>query len=174
MVARTRLFVKLYVHCLFSYKPCPSSEVQSDVVFCTCVWIPFKIFRFLSFYLHVTFSSPYNIITMHCCLLLQLAGLYQQSTCLHLHRPCCCGCPWLQKESLPWSTHAPGEKIFGGHTSSLLVRVSTGGFLRRFIELINSSQLEIKWNANLMQIGNFIDVILARHVSGTYTHHQEH
>jgi len=25
-----------------------------------------------------------------------------------------------------------------------------------------------------MQLGNFIDVLLARHVSGTYAHHQEH
>ena len=33
---------------------------------------------------------------------------------------------------------------------------------------------EIKWNANLMQQGNFTDVFLARHVSGTYAHHQEH
>jgi len=33
---------------------------------------------------------------------------------------------------------------------------------------------EIKWNANLMQLGNFIDVSLARHVSGTYAYHQEH
>jgi len=33
---------------------------------------------------------------------------------------------------------------------------------------------EIKWNANLMQLGNFIDVFLARHVSGTYARHQEH
>jgi len=34
---------------------------------------------------------------------------------------------------------------------------------------------EIKWNANFMQQGNFlIDVFLARHVSGTYAHHQEH
>ena len=33
---------------------------------------------------------------------------------------------------------------------------------------------EITWNANLMQQGNFIDVFLARHVSGTYAHHQEH
>jgi len=33
---------------------------------------------------------------------------------------------------------------------------------------------EIKWNANLMQLGNFIDVFLARHISGTYAHHQEH
>ena len=33
---------------------------------------------------------------------------------------------------------------------------------------------EIIWNANLMQQGNFIDVFLARHVSGTYIHHQEH
>ena len=33
---------------------------------------------------------------------------------------------------------------------------------------------EIKWNANLTQLGNFIRVFLARHVSGTYAHHQEH
>jgi len=26
----------------------------------------------------------------------------------------------------------------------------------------------------LKQLGNFIDVFLARHVSGTYAHHQEH
>ena len=33
---------------------------------------------------------------------------------------------------------------------------------------------KIIWNANLMQQGNFIDVFLARHISGTYAHHQEH
>jgi len=33
---------------------------------------------------------------------------------------------------------------------------------------------ELKRNANLMKLGNFIDVFLPRHVSGTYTHHQEH
>ena len=33
---------------------------------------------------------------------------------------------------------------------------------------------EIIWNANLMQQGNLINVFLARHVSGTYAHHQEH
>ena len=33
---------------------------------------------------------------------------------------------------------------------------------------------EIISNANLMQQGNFIDVFLARHVSGTHAHHQEH
>ena len=33
---------------------------------------------------------------------------------------------------------------------------------------------EIMWNVNLMQQGNFINVFLARHVSGTYAHHQEH
>jgi len=33
---------------------------------------------------------------------------------------------------------------------------------------------EIKWNAILMQLDNFIDVFLARHVSGIYAHHQEH
>jgi len=32
---------------------------------------------------------------------------------------------------------------------------------------------EIMWNTNLMQIGNFINAFLARHVSGTYAHHQE-
>jgi len=32
----------------------------------------------------------------------------------------------------------------------------------------------INWNANLMQQGNFINVFLARHVSGTYAHHHEH
>jgi len=30
----------------------------------------------------------------------------------------------------------------------------------------------IKWNANLMRQCNVIDVFLARHVSGTYTHHR--
>jgi len=33
---------------------------------------------------------------------------------------------------------------------------------------------EIMRNANLMQLGNFIDVSLTGHVSGTYAHHQEH
>ena len=33
---------------------------------------------------------------------------------------------------------------------------------------------EIILNANLMQQGNFIDVFLVRHVSGTYAHYQEH
>ena len=37
-----------------------------------------------------------------------------------------------------------------------------------------TSEDELNWNANLMQLGNFIDVFLARHVSGTYAHHQEH
>jgi len=39
---------------------------------------------------------------------------------------------------------------------------------------LNKITFEIKWNANLMQQGNFIDVFLARHVSGAYAHHQEH
>jgi hypothetical protein len=34
--------------------------------------------------------------------------------------------------------------------------------------------LEIMWNYNLMQLGNFINIFLAQHVSGTYAHHQEH
>ena len=33
---------------------------------------------------------------------------------------------------------------------------------------------EIMWKANLMQHGNFIDIFLARHVSGTYAQHQQH
>jgi len=36
------------------------------------------------------------------------------------------------------------------------------------------AQYEIVWNANLMQQGNFINIFLARHISGTYAHHQEH
>ena len=32
---------------------------------------------------------------------------------------------------------------------------------------------EIIWNANLMQKGNFINALLARHVSGTYANHEE-
>ena len=36
------------------------------------------------------------------------------------------------------------------------------------------TSVEIIQNANLMQQGNFINVFLARHVSGTYAHHQEH
>jgi len=33
---------------------------------------------------------------------------------------------------------------------------------------------EIARNVNLMQQGNFINVFLARYVSGIYAHHQEH
>ena len=36
------------------------------------------------------------------------------------------------------------------------------------------SYSEITINANLIQQGTFINVFLARHVSGTYVHHQEH
>ena len=38
---------------------------------------------------------------------------------------------------------------------------------------VNFYKNEIKLNAISMQLGNFIDVFLARHVSGTYAHHQE-
>ena len=37
-----------------------------------------------------------------------------------------------------------------------------------------SHPYEMMWNANLVHQGNFIDIFLARHVSGTYAHHQEH
>ena len=40
-------------------------------------------------------------------------------------------------------------------------------------ELLRYQTFEIMWNASLMQQGNFIDISLARHVSGTYAHHQE-
>ena len=33
---------------------------------------------------------------------------------------------------------------------------------------------EIKLNAKLIKLDNFIDVFLARHVSGTYAHHRKH
>jgi len=39
---------------------------------------------------------------------------------------------------------------------------------------MNGDKNEIKGNASLMQLGNFIDVFLAQHVSGTYAHRQEH
>ena len=39
---------------------------------------------------------------------------------------------------------------------------------------LNHFCFEIKRNANFMQHVNFIDVFLARYVSGTYAHHQEH
>ena len=39
---------------------------------------------------------------------------------------------------------------------------------------VKKSVGEIMWNAKLMQQGNFIDIFLARRVSGTYAHHQEH
>jgi len=32
----------------------------------------------------------------------------------------------------------------------------------------------IKLSTTLMQLGNFIDAFLARHVSSTFAHHQEH
>ena len=39
---------------------------------------------------------------------------------------------------------------------------------------INKLYNQITWNANLIQLGNFIDVFLARHISGKYAHHQKH
>ena len=33
---------------------------------------------------------------------------------------------------------------------------------------------EIISNANLMQQGNFMNVLFTRHVLGTYAHHKEH
>jgi len=50
----------------------------------------------------------------------------------------------------------------------LKVYISAGFFCRQILLCL------IKRNANSMQLGNFIDVFLARHVSGTYAHHQEH
>jgi len=32
--------------------------------------------------------------------------------------------------------------------------------------------IKILWYANLTQQGNFIDILLARHVPGTYAHHR--
>jgi len=33
---------------------------------------------------------------------------------------------------------------------------------------------EMMWNANLMQQGNFVDMFLARYISGIKVYHQEH
>ena len=49
-------------------------------------------------------------------------------------------------------------------------------FLAVSVDTVRSTleHCEIMRNAILMQLGNFIDVFLARHVSGEYAHHQEH
>ena len=59
---------------------------------------------------------------------------------------------------------------------------NTTALLRANLSILREAELhlsfilgpEVMWNANLMQLGNFIDVFLARHVSGTYADHQEH
>ena len=55
------------------------------------------------------------------------------------------------------------------------VNKSSAEYVRRMYTFIcDLKGNEIIWTASLMQQGNFIDVFLARHVSGTYAHHQEH
>jgi len=49
----------------------------------------------------------------------------------------------------------------------------TSGLSQKPILKFNVHFIEIMWNANLMQRGNFIDVFLALYVSGAYAHHQE-
>jgi len=41
-------------------------------------------------------------------------------------------------------------------------------------QLVKAEGKEESCSKKLMQQGNFIDVFLARHVSATYAHHQEH
>jgi len=54
----------------------------------------------------------------------------------------------------------------------LLNGPGTNNFLRRFEGCLTVHlPHEITWNANLMQLGNFINVFLARHVAGIYAHH---
>ena len=63
---------------------------------------------------------------------------------------------------------------------SLLSKFHTASRYKRkchFIYVSNitfRSLMPIKLNANLMQLDNFINIFLARHVSGAYTHHQQH
>ena len=47
------------------------------------------------------------------------------------------------------------------------------GHMLRYVKetLCKSDFNEIKLNANLMQLGNFVDLFLARYVSDTYAHH---
>jgi len=47
-----------------------------------------------------------------------------------------------------------------------------GNTVSSYIKLWRGS--EIMWNDNLIQQGNFNNIFLARHVSNTYAHHQEH
>jgi len=55
------------------------------------------------------------------------------------------------------------------HAFSSLVRQISGYKLEGCLNV--HLPREITWNAKLMQLGNFINVFLARHVSGTYAHH---
>jgi len=59
------------------------------------------------------------------------------------------------------------------HTGILIYDAQIFMDVGNVVECLNFKWREIMWNANLMQQGNFIDVFLARHVSGTYAHHQE-
>ena len=44
----------------------------------------------------------------------------------------------------------------------------------KHVEKRNKHTKKIIWNVNLMQQGDFTNEFLARHVSGTYAHHQKH
>ena len=63
--------------------------------------------------------------------------------------------------------------LFGEFSAE--TRISEGSWKPTLLEGCLTMHLphEIIWNANLMQQGDFINVFLARHVSGTYAHHQE-
>ena len=86
----------------------------------------------------------------------------------------------LKNQLFPLLNHSyhNKKKIFLWHTTLGIINVdfnATGQLLIIFEGCLTMHLLhEIKWNANLMQLGNFIDVLLTRHVLGTYAHHQEH
>jgi len=73
--------------------------------------------------------------------------------------------PWhklytFQQAHQTWNAWSDLRKAFGTHGREQKYFQCFGGTVRQ-------EDYKINWNANLMQLGNFIDVFLARHVSGT-------
>ena len=68
------------------------------------------------------------------------------------------------------------QSLHRNRNKQIYVRVASKAELHNLgvRALVENIHIEIKWNANLMQLGNFSDVFLAWNVSGTYAHHQEH
>ena len=73
-----------------------------------------------------------------------------------------------------WNFVSPYTRCLVTMTSLVLLKIFGVKCLTRVGCLTVHLAHEITLNANLIQLGNFIDVLLGRHVSGTYAHRQEH